>query len=312
MLCIESLDLSIINIILLAFLGGVVGIVSTIGGIGGGPLVMPIFLLVFQFEPNFAKGTSIFMISISSAIATLTHYRHKKIYLPTLLLLALVATLGSLTYFILLPFILVDPLVFYYIFGVFEIVIALRYFWKVIVLFQEDHFAKMNKLPLPSEIKILATKNEKILADIPQETSPLADKAPIVQDPFMISYSIYKKSPKRLLATLPLFFLAGFIASFLGIGGGPINTPVFYEILKLPLHNATAASSTVIFFNSIYNVFSYGLRGEVDWVVGVIMGGGMMYGSFIGAKYASKVSRSWTLFILSSLMLLAGIKMILG
>ncbi len=115
-----------------------------------------------------------------------------------------------------------------------------------------------------------------------------------------------------VLKALPLFFLAGFLATFFGIGGGPINTPVLYEIVNLPIYNATAGSTTIIFFNSIVNLIMYGIRGQIDWVVGAIMGVGMMIGSFIGAKASSKVPRWATLVLLAVLLVIAGVKMITG
>lgn len=40
------------------------------------------------------------------------------------------------------------------------------------------------------------------------------------------------------------------------------------------------------------------------------MGFGMMNGSFLGAKFARKIPRSWTLLLLAIIMLIAGGKML--
>ena len=120
------------------------------------------------------------------------------------------------------------------------------------------------------------------------------------------------KDPQKLKKAIPLFYLAGMVSAFLGIGGGPINTPVLYEVLKLPIYNATAGSTCIILFNAIFNLIIFGIRGQVDWILGGIMGSGLMVGAYLAAKLASKVSRWFTMSLLSILLVAAGTKMIIG
>ncbi len=207
--------------------------------------------------------------------------------------ISLVASAGSITCFMFEPYLNINTRLFLVLFGCFELFIAGRMAVNAYRAYNND-----KKLDLtPAELV------ETAIGAAPK----LLHRGHVHRTKINIL-----QNPKTLWKALPLFFVAGFLATFLGIGGGPINAPVLYEIVLLPICNATAGSTTVIFFNSIVNLLMYGIRGEIDWVVGAIMGVGMMVGAFIGAQIASKVPRWATLGLLAILMVIAGGKMIAG
>ncbi|OEH93959.1 sulfite exporter TauE/SafE family protein [Bacillus solimangrovi] len=51
----------------------VVGFLSGLFGIGGGSLMVPAMMLIFQFPPHVAVATSMFMITLSSIVSSITH-----------------------------------------------------------------------------------------------------------------------------------------------------------------------------------------------------------------------------------------------
>ena len=120
------------------------------------------------------------------------------------------------------------------------------------------------------------------------------------------------KDPPLIWKAVPLFFLAGFAATFFGIGGGVINTPTLYGVFNLPIHYATAGSTSIIFFTAIFNTITYGIQQKINWVIGITMGLGMMVGGRIGAKFASRISRWLTLMIITVLLVITGIRIIIG
>ncbi len=312
----EFTPLLILGLLLLGFC---VGLVATIGGIGGGPLVMPIFLLLLKLDPNLAKGTSIFMILLSSGIGTYVHYKNRKIHLPSLLLLAGIASLGSFTCFLVQDSLAIDNRLFNILFGSFELFVAGRFAVKAYKEFRkaslpQEKLEILSNLNLKGPIRLFSPRSTPIKSLQSSDSSISTETGQLVltQTPAQPKSVRRTKYIRQRIIAFPLFFLAGFLATFLGIGGGPVNTPVFYELLDFPLHFATASSTGLIFFNSIFNVINYGLRGEINWALGGIMGSGMMVGAFVGAKHASRVPRSWTLVVLAGLMILAGGKMILG
>ncbi len=51
----------------------VVGFLSSLFGIGGGSLMVPVMLLIFHFPPHLAVGTSMLLICLSAIIGSVTH-----------------------------------------------------------------------------------------------------------------------------------------------------------------------------------------------------------------------------------------------
>ena len=283
-------------LLLLLIIGIAIGTIAIIAGVGGGVMAMPIFLLILHFDPFLAKGTSLFTIFLSSGVALYVHMKNGKIHLLSSIIMAVFAILGSLACTFFQLAIEVDELVFYIIFGVFEIVIGLRLGVKGIKSFKVETGKKAgneaSQKSSPSNVDSI-TGSDEISS---QNNSPIN----LIKDPPLIWKAV------------PLFFLAGFAATFFGIGGGVINTPTLYGVFNLPIHYATAGSTSIIFFTAIFNTITYGIQQKINWVIGITMGLGMMVGGRIGAKFASRISRWLTLMIITVLLVITGMRIIIG
>ena len=55
------------------FISFIVGFLSSLFGIGGGSLMVPVMLLIFHFPPHLAVGTSMLLICLSAIIGSVTH-----------------------------------------------------------------------------------------------------------------------------------------------------------------------------------------------------------------------------------------------
>ncbi len=113
----------------------------------------------------------------------------------------------------------------------------------------------------------------------------------------------------NLKKSIPLFFLAGFCANLLGIGGGIINTPSLHIILQYPIHNATAISTGIIFFTAIYNTIVKSIFGQIDYLIGILLGIGAVLGSITGAKISGKMPRSYLQFLVAIVLMGLAIRM---
>lgn len=275
------------NMILMIILGIFIGIITSISGIGGGAIIMPFLLLILKLDQNYAKGTSIFLILLSSGVATIYNIKNKKLSILTILYTTSFGILGSISCFFFQKFLVIEEQVFYILFGLFEVIMAFRMIFK----------AKIEVKKVPGEDKQL-----EINGDIP--IIPTSSKSRRESTPFW--------TKDKALRAFPFLFLTGFLTTFFGIGGGPINTPVFHEILHFPILSATAASSAMIFFNSIINVIYYGIQGEIQWIIGIIIGIGMMMGSYMGVLLSNHISKSTAYFIIGILLGILGTVMIIG
>jgi uncharacterized membrane protein YfcA len=113
----------------------------------------------------------------------------------------------------------------------------------------------------------------------------------------------------KLKKAIPLFFLAGFLANLIGIGGGVINTPSLHMILGFSIHNSTAISTSIIFITAIYNTIAKSLFGLVNFLFGLLIGFGSILGSISGAKISKKIPKVYLQFFISIVLILLAIRM---
>lgn len=66
--------------LLFLVLGFSVGAFGTLVGIGGGFILVPLFLLVYQWAPQHAIGTSLAIVFFNAISGTLAYIRQKKVY----------------------------------------------------------------------------------------------------------------------------------------------------------------------------------------------------------------------------------------
>ncbi|WP_457568246.1 sulfite exporter TauE/SafE family protein [Desulfurobacterium sp.] len=52
-------------------------------------------------------------------------------------------------------------------------------------------------------------------------------------------------------------FFSGFLSGLLGVGGGAVVTPMLYSFADIPIKNAMATSTGVVFFNSLFSSLNY-------------------------------------------------------
>lgn len=91
--------------------------------------------------------------------------------------------------------------------------------------------------------------------------------------------------------------LAGLTGGLLGIGGGIVMVPVFYEILHqagvsqdAAMHVAVGTSLSVIIVNSLRSVSAHAKRGAVDWALLRTFGPAVFIGAALGAILAAFIS----------------------
>lgn len=84
-------------------------------------------------------------------------------------------------------------------------------------------------------------------------------------------------------------FVTGFLAGFLGIGGGLIRMPALVYIVGCPTHVAVGTDLFEVMFSGLYGAFTYALKGRIEIVAVFVMLTGAAVGAQIGTvatKYA--------------------------
>ncbi|MFX1573377.1 MAG: sulfite exporter TauE/SafE family protein [Promethearchaeota archaeon] len=259
-----------LSIIILLVAGFVFGTLSCIAGVGGGIFFVSFMVLVFFIPINLAVDTSVFIILISSGTGFLTYFKDKRLDLKQVLTFSSFSILGSIASTILFLFVKLDNTILKMLFATTILLAGINMIYKA----------------------IKSTRNNQDHQD------------PEVE--FTLSEHDYKTNLKK---TIPLFFLAGFTANLLGIGGGIINTPSLNIILHYPIHNSTAISTGIIFFTAIYNTIAKSIVGEIDYIIGLLIGIGTIFGSFFGAKISGKMSKKYLQFFVAIVLMGLAIRM---
>lgn len=69
-----------LSLLSLALLGFAVGTFGTLVGIGGGIILVPIFLLLMHYTPQHAIGTSLAVVFLNALSGSIAYIRQKKVY----------------------------------------------------------------------------------------------------------------------------------------------------------------------------------------------------------------------------------------
>jgi len=264
------MELYLTTIFLLILLGFLTGTLSVIAGIGGGVFFVSIMTLLFLMPINIAIDTSTFIILTSSCAGFIAYLKQERTNFKLALTFGVFSILGSILATILFSFIHINNSTLKILFALTLLVAGLNMSYKAI-----------------------KTKGGLRSKDLEKGEFSLHD------------YD-YKTNLKKVI---PLFILAGFVANLLGIGGGIINTPSLNIILGFPIHNATAISTSIIFFTAIYNTIVKCLLGQIDYLVGLLITIGAILGSIFGAKISKKMSETHLKFLVAIILLVLAIRM---
>ncbi|WP_196596181.1 sulfite exporter TauE/SafE family protein [Pectinatus frisingensis] len=261
------------EMVILFILGIAIGAFGTLVGIGGGLIMIPLFVLLMTGSPaapadffntfhnvSQAVGTSLFGVFLNTLSGSFAYIRQKRVYFDAALPFAAAtlpgAFLGSYAdeYF--------SGGIFDFVFGGMLVMLAGVMYWK------------------SSAPKALA-----------KEFDP--------------KHFVY---PKKLGILISIF--VGFLSSVLGIGGGIIHVPLMIYVLSFPPHVATATSHFVLAVSSFVGCISHFILGHIVWKPAIGIGFGAVIGAQIGAVISQKTRPRVIVILLSIVMCGLGLKLI--
>ncbi|UCC20439.1 MAG: sulfite exporter TauE/SafE family protein [Promethearchaeota archaeon] len=262
--------MDIVAVILLLIAGYLFGFISAIAGIGGGVFFVSFMVLIFLIPINIAVDTSAFIILISSGAGFFTYFKEERLHIKQVIIFASFSILGSITSTLIFISFILDSTILKILFASTIMIGGINMIYK-------------------------ALKSIKPNPDLEE-----------YENNFKLQTHDYKTNLKK---SIPLFFLAGFSANLLGIGGGIINTPALHMILEYPIHNATAISTGIIFFTAIYNTIVKSIFGQINYLIGILIGLGAVMGSITGAKVSGKMPKSYLQFFVALILIILAIRM---
>jgi uncharacterized membrane protein YfcA len=112
---------------------------------------------------------------------------------------------------------------------------------------------------------------------------------------------------------------AGFLAGYLGIGGGLVLVPVLSWLFShdpatadMAVQMAVATSLATMLFTSMSSILSHHKRGAIMWELVKQMIPGLLAGAFLGSFVADRIGNTALGYVFGIFALLVGVQMLLG
>ncbi|MEJ2383480.1 MAG: sulfite exporter TauE/SafE family protein [Xanthomonadales bacterium] len=122
-----------------------------------------------------------------------------------------------------------------------------------------------------------------------------------------------------ILAYLMIGLLAGYLAGFLGIGGGFVVVPALTwlflqnpETAPFAVHMAVATSLGTMLVTSLSSILAHHRRRAIRWALVRALAPGLIAGAVLGALLADRLDGAALVRIVGIFAILAGLQLILG
>ncbi|MBN2366958.1 MAG: sulfite exporter TauE/SafE family protein [Calditrichaeota bacterium] len=234
------------NYILIFFISIFTSAASALVGLGGGVLLIPFLILIFDLPIKYVAGTMLLAMVPYTAVATWGNVINEFVNFRIGIVMETGAVAG----------VLIGALFT----GIFP-----DFLLKIIFLLIVFYLMLTLKIPTNSPYNYIAKGFKKINFIPPFITCKTANGARC-----------------SIPSLIFLGIIAGFFSGLLGIGGGFLNTPVLIVGVLLPAKVAVGTSIFMILITSIFGAVEHAYLNHVDYLLAAIIAAGMVIGAFTG------------------------------
>ncbi|MFD2129727.1 sulfite exporter TauE/SafE family protein [Pseudogracilibacillus auburnensis] len=269
--------LVIIIALLIGFLSAFVG---SLVGLGGGIVLVPAMLFLYDnfssfswANPQAIVGISLITMVFTGLSSTLAYYRLKRVDIKTGVIFLIGSLPGSVVGSWINTRLETDQFSLY--FGILMIIIF------IMMLVDREKLRKNKPLEITDQTRT-----------------------------FMIDGETHQYNITYVPAII-LSFAVGLLSGLFGIGGGTISVPAMILFFGIPVQIAIATSMFMIFFISIISASAHIVLGHIVWSYVLFFVIGSYIGGTVGAK-TSKLFKGKTLeWILRIVIVIAAIRLII-
>ncbi|MEM4297721.1 MAG: sulfite exporter TauE/SafE family protein [Nitrososphaerota archaeon] len=261
-----------LHLLALLALGACIGAYGSLIGVGGGFLMVPLLITVYNFEPRMAAGTSLFFVFLNVLSGSFAYFRLRRIDFKVGSMFMSVTVPGAILGAFLTGYF--ESSIFK---GAFAMILTITSIYLIIRPVREDRSRGLGGY-------------SRRLRDSEGEE---------------YSYSVH------ILRGLLISFLVGFISSIFGIGGGIIHVPVMIFVLGFPTHIATATSFFILLFTSLVGSATHTSLGNVNLEFAIVAGIGAIVGAQLGASASRRVRGTIIERLLGIALLIVAVRLIL-
>ena len=254
--------MTINELLILAAAGLFAGILAGFLGIGGGTVLVPL-LVALNYAPVQAVATSSLSIVITAISGSFQNWRMGYLSLTQ------VAGIG-------VPAVITAQ-VGVYLAGIFPPPLLLVTFG--LLLWLNIYLVEVRKRLTAKNLVEEVRKNPQL----PITNYPL----PITNDQLPKDSNVLVNP---IFARIATGSAAGLLAGLFGVGGGVIMVPLQILLLGESIKTAIQTSLGVIVITAISATAGHAARGNVLWVVGLILGGGGLLGVQVSTRFLPRLS----------------------
>ena len=271
-----------VNMLLIIFIGMVVGGLSGLFGVGGGFLMTPL-LIFLGIPPVVAVGTEAPHVLASSVSGVIAHWRRKNVDFKMGLFLLIGGVIGSTA-------------------GV-NLFKVLKVFGQIDIVIQMLFLIFLGFIGLS-----MAFESAKTTITRYRTTSSIRTKLHQHSWIHGLPFKMRFHRSKLYISTIPpiiIGFFVGILSAMMGVGGGFIMIPAMVYILGMSTNVVVGTSLFQIIFVTANSTFfqSY-LNQTVDIILASLMIVGGVIGAQIGARLGSKLKAEYLRGILAILVLI--------
>lgn len=106
--------------------------------------------------------------------------------------------------------------------------------------------------------------------------------------------------------------LVGTLSGLLGVGGGVFMVPIMVGYFGITQHVAQATSLAVVIPTAIVSSIVYSLHGSIDYWIALQLILGSVVGASLGARLMKKLPAAQLKRLFAVMLILVGIRMVIG
>lgn len=263
--------------ILLLFFSFLAGLVGALTGLGGGIIVIPVLVLLFNINIHYAMGASLISVIATSSGATAAYLREGYTNIRVGMYLETAAVLGAIIGAVLIGFV------------------------------SKEFLAITFSLALFSSAYLTMRKHD----DVSQEpTSHPWSKALRLDSTYPVNKVMQPYHVQHPPIGLLIMGVAGVISGLLGIGSGALKVLSMDQALRLPYKVATTTSNFMIGITAATSAGVYFANGYINPTITFPVMIGVIAGSFVGARILPRIKIKSLRLIFSIAICLIGIQML--
>ncbi|WP_186578164.1 sulfite exporter TauE/SafE family protein [Aquibacillus kalidii] len=256
-------------------------LVGSIVGLGGGVILVPILLVLYEYNDSFSwasahqiVGLSLIIMIFTALSSSITYSRKQRIDYKSAFLFVIGGIPGGIIGSFSNQYVNTDSFSIY--FGILMIMLFMLFFIK---------------------------RNKKV-----SNEHPTSKKWRIYREK-VINNKVYTYSFSPIYVFI-VAFLVGCLSGFFGIGGGSLTVPVMILFFGFPAHIATATSMFMILFLSVFSSVTHFYLGHITWEYVWLFIPGAFIGGIVGAKINQRLSGPTVEWLLKILLLIIGFRLI--